>query len=52
MPVGEYETLGQLRKHRRRLDRVEAIVQRRIDGTKIAPIGEFLESMKDKPDDA
>jgi hypothetical protein len=51
-PVGEYETLGDLRKHRQRLDRVEVIVQRRKDGTKYIPIREFLGSKKDEPDES
>jgi len=50
-PTGEYETLGELRKHRLRLDRVEVIVQRKKDGTKYIPIREFLQSKKGEPDD-
>jgi hypothetical protein len=51
-PTGEYENLGQLRKHRRRLDRVEVVSQRHRDGVKNTPIREFLASTKDEPDNA
>lgn len=51
-PLGEYENLGQLRKHRQRLDRVEVVVQRRKDGITSIPLQKFLKSKTGEPDDA
>lgn len=46
--IAQYETIEELRAHRVRLDRVEAVQLRTVSGTTYVPIQQFLKELDAK----